>query len=91
MRRLMTITAVHGGLAGSERWEATGRFDAEGEAKLRRVPRIVPPGTYAEFDDDQVPRLLSLGAIREPTEHELMLWKMANGEIVAQDAEDQIG
>jgi hypothetical protein len=59
---------------------ASDKIDPEtGARKLCAVTLVTQPKSWIEVPDSEVPRLLKLGAIREPTAEELQLRQMSQG------------
>jgi hypothetical protein len=59
------------------RFEATGRFDRQGNMIMRAKDEIIAPDTVFEMaaDDIELERLRQHGAIRNATESETALWE----------------
>lgn len=71
------VYAIHKISIGQEEGEAkitTGRFDADGNPIFKRVSRRVMPGTIFDLPEGKTRTyLMNLGAIRLPTELELVM------------------
>ena len=59
----------------------TGRFNADGEATMRKASRVILSGDFFELDDaGGLAELIAQGAARLPTNEEIALRELATQE-----------
>ena len=58
----------------------TGEVDPiTGANKIVAIPRVTNPGDWVEFPEDFARQLIASEAVREPTDQELALRRLASG------------